>query len=140
MLVVNTEGKILLGERFGQPGVWQLPQGGVDDLSDLAESVYRELNEELGIERQKIRSIKKLRATHEYDWTVPPEYGVGRWRGQSQTFWVAYFSGSDSDIALDRHAQEFSAYRWCTVAEVRQIAEQRRLPGYEAALKEFEEV
>jgi putative (di)nucleoside polyphosphate hydrolase len=68
-----------------------------------------------------------------------PQYAEGRWRGQSQTFWLVEFVGDDSDIRLDAdHAPEFMTWRWSPVDEVRRLAAPRRLAGYEPALREFE--
>ena len=138
MLVLNSEGKLVLGGRQGNPGVWQFPQGGVDESSTVEASVLRELEEELGADRHLFAIIKKLDAVNEYDWEVPPPYGVGRWRGQSQTFWLVRFDGSDSDIDLSRYDEEMMDFRWCSVPEVRALAEAKRLPGYEKAISEAE--
>lgn len=139
MLLFNAELKLLLGERQGEAGIWQFPQGGVEDGITLEENVLRELNEELGIAPAHLAVIKKLDSTHTYDWDVPPAYAKDKWRGQTQTFWLVEFRGKDSEIRLDLHQQEFNSWRWCTAAEVRTLAEPKRLPGYEAPLREFEE-
>ena len=136
MLVLNREGKLFLGEREGNPGVWQFPQGGVDESAAVEESVLRELQEELGADRALFRIIRKLEAVNEYDWESPPSYGVGKWRGQAQTFWLVDFLGNDSDIDLSRYDEEMMDWRWCTIEEVRAMAEPKRLPGYEKAVLE----
>jgi putative (di)nucleoside polyphosphate hydrolase len=140
MLVLNQEQRIFVGEREGSPGVWQFPQGGAETNTPLEENVLRELHEELGAEKSRFRIIKKLTATNEYDFSDPPGYAIGKWRGQAQTFWLVEFLGTDADFKLDRYDQEFSDFRWCTIQEVRQLAEPKRLRGYEAALKELEEL
>lgn len=139
LLVYNSEKKLFLGERLGSPGVWQLPQGGIEGGMSLEENVLRELEEELGVSPERFRLVKKLSATHKYDFAVPPPYAVGKWRGQDQIFYLVEFVGTDLDIKLDRHTPEFGRYQWATVAEVKQLAEPRRLPGYIAPLHEFEE-
>lgn len=138
MLVINQEGKIFLGERAGNPGIWQFPQGGVEENKSLEESVLRELHEELGVEESSLHIIRKLDAVNEYDWTDPPAYGKGKWRGQSQTYWLVEFTGDDREINLSRFEDEFMSWRWCTLQEVRMLAEPKRLPAYERALAEIE--
>lgn len=137
MLVFNREHKLFLGERAGEPGIWQFPQGGVEPESSLEDNVYRELNEELGLPRKALRIAKKLEALHEYDWSRIPGYAVGKWRGQSQTFWLVEFIGDDTLINLDQPEQEFMAWKWCEIDEVRSLAEPKRLRGYEKPLQEF---
>jgi putative (di)nucleoside polyphosphate hydrolase len=139
MLVYNSKGKLFLGERKNRQGHWQFPQGGAEEQYSLRENVKRELAEELGLSRRAIGRIVKLQSTHEYDWEKIPAYARGRWRGQSQTFWLVEFVGEDSDIALDAyHDPEFSSWKWCAPRTVRRFAAPQRLPGYEAPLREFE--
>jgi len=139
MLITNSARQLFLGQRAGSPDVWQLPQGGVELDQSLTENVLREVHEELGIEPDLVRVVKQLSATHRYDFANPPSYAVGRWRGQEQTFWIVEFVGTDRDIKLDRFDPEFMSYRWCTPQEVRQLAEPKRKPGYQAPLLEFED-
>lgn len=137
IILYNRERKVLLGERYGQPGIYQFPQGGVEDGSP-EESVYREINEELGIPREKLRIERKLNATHQYDFSEVPAYAAGKWRGQSQTFWLVLFLGDNSDINVDGDHPEFTGFRWCSPEDVRNVAEPKRLPGYEKPLQEVE--
>lgn len=137
MLVLSRDGRIFLGERNGEPGIWQLPQGGVEAGASLEENVLREVEEELGVSRAKLGAPVRLTATHRYEFDKPPRYAAGKWRGQSQTFWIVPFLGEDSDIVLDRHHPEFMSWRWCSVEELRALAEPKRLPGYEKVIPEF---
>lgn len=137
MLVHNDQGRLWLGERLNSNGIWQFPQGGVEAEYSLEENVLRELEEELGAPNSSFGTPIQLQHTHRYDFRKPRAYGEARFRGQMQTFWVVPFQGSDTDFNLTRHEPEFSTWRWCTVDEVRQLAEPKRLAGYEPALLEF---
>lgn len=139
MLLFNADGKLFLGERNGEPGKWQFPQGGAEPELTLEANVLKELEEELGLAASKIEIVRKLETTREYEFDRTPAYAVGVWRGQSQTFWLVEFKGSDADIDLFRHAPEFMSWRWCDPMEVRTLAEPRRLVGYEPAIREFEQ-
>lgn len=138
MLVYNRDHRVFLGERFGEPGIWQFPQGGVEESQSLEENVYRELDEELGVAPPLVQITKRLDATHTYVFAKPPTYAKGIWQGQSQTFWLVAFLGTDQQFNFNKHSPEFQCFCWCTPEEVRLKAEARRLPGYEAPLKEFE--
>ncbi|MDC0358239.1 NUDIX domain-containing protein, partial [Oligoflexia bacterium] len=127
------------GERAGAPGVWQFPQGGAEEGFTLQENVLKELYEELGVVKEKLSIVKQLNATHEYEWDNPPDYAVNRWRGQTQTFWLVQFLGSDDDFVLDRFQIELMNWKWCSVDEVQAMAQPKRLPGYLEPLQEFEE-
>jgi putative (di)nucleoside polyphosphate hydrolase len=138
MLVYNSEKRLFLGERSSEPGVWQFPQGGIDPGATPEETVIKELYEELGAPAPSFKITKKLKAVHDYDFSKVPKYAIGKWRGQTQTFWLVEFTGSDSQFDFAHHIQEFMSCKWCTVDEVRKLAEPKRLPGYEPALKEYE--
>ena len=139
MLVYNQENRLFLGERATEPDVWQFPQGGVDPGATEEETVTKELHEELGAPVGCFKIVSKLKAVHNYEFTNIPIYALGKWRGQAQTFWLVKFVGNDSQFNLAHHVQEFMSWKWCSVNEVRALAESKRLPGYEPALKEFEE-
>jgi putative (di)nucleoside polyphosphate hydrolase len=141
MLVVNADGKLFLGERLGRPGHWQFPQGGVEPGETLRENVIRELREEIGIQRKHIGTITKLSSRNRYLWKKIPAYAEGRWVGQSQTFWLVEFIGSDEDIDLHSSAEaEFKRWRWCSVSRVQKLAARERIEGYAGALSEFVEL
>lgn len=138
MLVYNRQGRLFLGERFGEPGHWQFPQGGAEPRYTLRENVMRELREELGLKKRTIGKITKLESTHEYEWRTPPRYAHKKWRGQKQTFWLVEFVGTDSDIDLMSHKEpEFAAWRWCSATEVARRAATFRRAGYRGPLREF---
>lgn len=139
MLVFNQEQRLFLGERHKEAGIWQFPQGGVEPEDSLEENVLRELEEELGAPKKYFKIVKRLAATHDYDFRTPPSYAIGRWRGQSQTFWLVAYYGKDSDIKFEQEPPEFTQFKWCTVEEVKALAEAKRLPGYLNPLNEFEE-
>jgi putative (di)nucleoside polyphosphate hydrolase len=138
MLIYNRKGQLFLGERYGKPGHWQFPQGGVERGDSLKESVLRELKEEIGVSKKALGSITRLRARHSYLWRKIPDYARGIWVGQAQTFWLVEFTGDDSDIDLDASTDpEFSSWRWCAVTTVKRIAARERIAGYTKALREF---
>ena len=140
LLICNSAGELFLGERAGCPGVWQFPQGGAEPHLSLEENALKEAHEEMGVAPEYLRIIKKLKATHAYEFDVAPEYAVGKWRGQAQSFWVLAYRGSDSEIDLGRYGAEFMNWKWCSISEVKQLAEPKRLLGYLAALGEYGEL
>jgi len=136
MLVRNSAGQLFLGERLGEAGVWQFPQGGIDEGLTAEASVLKELHEELGIPAHLLRIERQLAATHSYEFAAPRDYSGRIFRGQAQSFWLVEFLGADTDIRLDLHEPEFMNWRWCTPAEVAVLADPQRLPGYRAPLAE----
>jgi len=138
MLVYNARGQLFLGERYDRRGHWQFPQGGVERGKSDRETVIRELREEIGVTKKGIGKIRKLKATHRYLWNKIPDYAIGKWVGQAQTFWLVEFIGEDADMNLAASKdQEFRSWRWCSATSVRRLAAPERRKGYRAALVEF---
>lgn len=138
MLVHNSKGRFFLGERAGkEKGRWQFPQGGVEPSLTLRQNVFKELHEELGLTKEMIGRVRKLKARHSYDWDKVPAYARGKWRGQSQTFWLVEFIGKDKDINLEcDEEQELQSWKWCSAKQVLKLAEPKRVPGYVQPLEE----
>ena len=106
---------------------WQIPQGGIDKKENVLEAGYRELYEETGIKKEKVKLIKILPQTFKYDFT--PEalekmkernkiinYTGPFYKGQEQHFVIFEFLGDDCDIDLKptEEPQEFSKFDWKT--------------------------
>ncbi len=126
-----------MGERALQPDVWQLPQGGIEQDCSLEENALREASEELGAPKALFKIITKLNATNQYEFDIVPKFLKGKFRGQDQSFCVLRFLGDDQNINLNLHHPEFKRFKWCSLKEVLELAEPKRVKGYEKALKEL---
>jgi putative (di)nucleoside polyphosphate hydrolase len=120
LVLLNARGLAFVAQRIEPPGndAWQFPQGGIDEGEDPLTAVLREMEEEIGTAKAEI--IAESRQWISYD--LPPEVAdrswKGRYRGQSQKWFCARFTGTDSDIDLDTEHPEFRAWRWMDLAEV----------------------
>ena len=119
IVLFNTDGLILAGERLGLPGSWQMPQGGIDKGEEPREAALRELEEETGTAKAQI--IEQTTEWLTYD--LPPELVgkafKGRYRGQRQLWFAMMFEGSDNEI--DVHGvdhPEFASWQWMTRADI----------------------
>ncbi len=117
VMLANAEGRVFVGKRIDtkEGDWWQMPQGGVDEGENPDDAVLRELAEETGAKPEHIEVLAKLGEELFYD--LPPELQGklwrGRYRGQRQSWYLARFTGSDSDIDLDgHHDPEFSEWKW----------------------------
>ena len=56
MIIINNDGRFWLGKRIGTEA-WQFPQGGIDKGEKVREAMYRELQEETGLEKETVEII-----------------------------------------------------------------------------------
>ena len=130
-IVVIKQKLIFAGFRIDMPENcktgWQIPQGGIDKKENVLEAGYRELYEETGIHKDKVKLIKILPQTFKYDFTQEAvekmeernkiiNYTGPLYKGQEQHFVIFEFLGEDSDVNLKPTAepQEFSKFDWKT--------------------------
>ncbi len=113
IIVLNQNNHVLVGKRKDNPGNrWQMPQGGVDKGEDFITAMKRELYEETSIKNIKI--LKQINRTYEYE--LPDNLvGIiwkGKFRGQTQKWFITKFLGEDSEINLNTKHQEFIDWKW----------------------------
>jgi 8-oxo-dGTP pyrophosphatase MutT (NUDIX family) len=115
--ILNGNGEVLVVERAGSPGYWQLPQGGRERRESPQQAVLREMREELGTDKFTVLGQSKP-GVHRYVWKKswpkqergpdePRRYG---YKGQRQTVFYLRFTGTDEDIVIDN--KEHTAWRW----------------------------
>lgn len=113
IILANSAGKVFLGKRIKQ-NAWQFPQGGVDDQEDLDEAVFRELWEEVGLERDKVKIIGHTRQWLKYK--LPRKLirsSKPTCIGQKQKWYLLMLTGEDSDIKLTASVKpEFDDWDW----------------------------
>jgi putative (di)nucleoside polyphosphate hydrolase len=119
IMLVNDDGQVFVARRIDTPGTaWQMPQGGIDKGEDPAEAALRELREEIGTDKAEV--IAETADWLRYDL---PDHLVGKvwkgkYRGQSQKWFLLRFTGDDADIDIATAHPEFDAWRWMPLAEV----------------------
>jgi len=120
--LVNRDGAVFIGRRKkSREGLvvgheWQMPQGGIDEGEEPYDAALRELFEETNVASASL--IAEAPQWLSYDL---PDNARGRWRGryrgQTQKWFLMRFEGEDSEIDIERpaggaHAPEFDAWRW----------------------------
>ena len=109
-VIVNKEKKILVGERSDRPGIWQMPQGGIDEGETSEEALMRELKEEIGTDKARI--IRKLDFKISYDF--PEELSsdiMKKYKGQIQDWFLLELEDT-AVLDLSKSLGEFKALDW----------------------------
>jgi putative (di)nucleoside polyphosphate hydrolase len=123
IMLVNAGGLVFTAQRADRPEgteAWQMPQGGIDAGEDPRAAALRELEEETGVAPDLVQIEAESEGWITYD--LPPELigklWKGRWRGQKQKWFLMRFLGSDDQIDIFGHDQEFTEWRWSAVSEL----------------------
>jgi len=140
VMLVNRTGQVFVGQRmYSTLEAWQMPQGGIDPGEDALTAAVRELGEETGIAADKAELIAAADGDFTYD--LPPELigkvWKGRWRGQTQRWFLFRFLGEDGDIDIATAHQEFRAWRWIEPDDLPRLIVPFKRALYEAVLAAF---
>ncbi len=114
IILLNQDNEVFWGKRIREHS-WQFPQGGIDRGESPEQAMFRELNEEIGLQREHVQLIGRTREWLRYD--VPEQWVRREWRGhyrgQKQIWFLLRLIGRDADINLRAsHHPEFDAWRW----------------------------
>ena len=114
IVLSKRDGKVLVARRINHDG-WQFPQGGIGRNESSRDAAFRELNEELGLDRTHVELIGQTKSWLKYD--IPRRYLSYRYqqnfRGQMQKWFMFEFLGTESDFCLDNSPRpEFDAWKW----------------------------
>ena len=127
IILANQKNDVFWGKRVNQHA-WQFPQGGIKQGETPAQAMYRELEEEIGLQPDHVRILGRTRDWLRYE--VPEKWmrrarevsgegtphgaaGRGAYRGQKQIWFLLRMTGRDCDVKLRASGHpEFDAWRW----------------------------
>tara|TARA_Y100001936_G_C15911739_1_gene578960 strand:+ start:452 stop:925 length:474 start_codon:yes stop_codon:yes gene_type:complete len=136
--LLNNNNQLFVAKRIDNPNdFWQMPQGGIDGSENPLEAAYRELKEETSIESVKL--ICEL--DDEITYLLPEKLlGIiwkGKYKGQTQKWFVMRFIGRDEEINLRTKHPEFLDWKWIDIDNVTEKVVDFKLHVYKKIKKEL---
>lgn len=115
MIIANGEGNVLWMRRTQQSDSWQFPQGGIDRGESPKEALFRELYEEVGLQKDQVKLVAQTRSWLRY--RIPNHLIRKRQKprciGQKQKWFLLKLSCSADEIRFDcGEKPEFTDWRW----------------------------
>jgi len=114
IILCNEQGQVLWAKRIGQ-NAWQFPQGGIKRGESPEKALYRELAEEVGLQREHVEILGCTRGWLRY--RLPRRMVRHDSRpvcvGQKQKWFLLRLTGKESDINLAATGKpEFDGWNW----------------------------
>ena len=101
IILCNAKNEVFWGKRIKEHS-WQFPQGGIKAGESPEQAMFRELEEEVGLQPQHVKIIGRTRDWLRYD--VPQNWVRREWRGsykgQKQIWFLLRLTGRDCDVSL----------------------------------------
>ena len=141
IVVLNNENKVFVAKRIDNPkNFWQMPQGGVDNNENYHEAALRELKEETSI--ISVELIQEIDKKFTY---ILPDHLIGiiwkgKFKGQTQKWFVMKFIGNESEININTKHPEFLDWKWINLDDLPEIAVNFKLDVYKNVKHEVKKI
>ena len=141
IVVLNNKNKVFVAKRIDNPkNFWQMPQGGVDKDENYFEAALRELKEETSI--TSVELIKEIDKKFTY---ILPDHLIGiiwkgKFKGQTQKWFVMRFIGNESEININTKYPEFLDWKWIKLDDLPKIAVNFKLNVYKNVKQEVKKI
>lgn len=140
IVICNAEGQVLWARRVGGADAWQFPQGGINKDETPEQAMYRELNEEVGLDAEDVKILAVTPGWLSY--RLPKQYVREHQTpvciGQKQKWFLLQLLADDQAVSLSNcDSVEFDDWRWVSYwYPVNQVIDFKR-DVYRRALKEL---
>ena len=141
IIVLNKDNKVFVAKRIDNPmNFWQMPQGGIDEGEDYYEAALRELKEETSVVSAKLIQEIDKKLTY-----ILPDHLIGiiwkgRFKGQTQKWFVMRFIGNESEINIKTKNPEFLDWKWIDLEDLPKIAVNFKLNVYKSLKREVSKI
>ena len=139
IILTRPDGRLLWARRIRQDA-WQFPQGGIRRKETPRQAMYRELEEEIGLEPSHVDILGSTRGWLRY--RLPERY-IRRHQkpicvGQKQVWFMLRLVGEERFVRLDLSSRpEFDNWRWVNYWHPLSEVVSFKRTVYKKALKEL---
>ncbi len=138
--LVNESGRVFWGRRSGHDA-WQFPQGGLAAGETALQAMFRELHEEVGLDKTDVEVLGSTKRWLKY--RLPKQYlrhgSEPLVIGQKQKWYLLKLISGEQKVRLDlSDSPEFDSWRWIDFHEPAQQVIFFKRQVYIQALKELE--
>ena len=139
--LLNNNNQIFVGKRIDNPyDFWQMPQGGIDKNENSFDAAIRELKEETSI--KNVELIQEIQ--NEITYNLPKNLlGIiwkGKFKGQTQKWYIMRFLGTDNEINLKTNHPEFLEWKWIDIENITDKVVDFKLHVYEKIKEELKKL
>ena len=132
IVLLNNNNQVFVAKRIDNPNdFWQMPQGGIDKDENPLDAAFRELKEETSI--KNVELIQEIQ--NEITYNLPKNLlGIiwkGKFKGQTQKWYVMRFLGTDKEINLKTNHPEFLEWKWIDIKNITDKVVDFKLHVYE---------
>ena len=141
VVLLNNNNQVFVAKRIDNPNdFWQMPQGGIDKNEDSFDAALRELKEETSIINVKL--IKEIQ--EEITYNLPQNLlGIiwkGKFKGQTQKWYIMKFLGNDNEINLKTKYPEFLEWKWIDIEDIADKVVDFKVHVYEKIKEELKKL
>lgn len=139
IILLNQSNRVFWGRRHGHDA-WQFPQGGLAQEETAVQAMYRELHEEIGLEKADVELMGSTRRWLKY--RLPKQYlrqgSEPLVIGQKQKWFLLKLLTSEQKLRMDlSDSPEFDSWRWIDYNEPPQHVIYFKRQVYTQAMKEL---
>tara|TARA_Y100000768_G_scaffold202794_1_gene152584 strand:+ start:1086 stop:1562 length:477 start_codon:yes stop_codon:yes gene_type:complete len=140
MIIMNKDSQFWLGKRINTEA-WQFPQGGIDKGESVREAMYRELQEETGLNQEAVEIVSISKRWLVYHIPHVFQRHNKKFDGAMQKWYLLKLTGAESSINLNAtgHA-EFDDWKWGDRETAIKSVIKFKRDVYKSIFKEFKDV